>query len=597
MRFRSAGAAVCAALGLAGLADAQLTERVNLATGGAQAQNSAFVDALCTLSADGRCAAFQSYAANLVSGDTNAKVDIFVRDRLTAQTERVSVGPGGIQSNGDCWNPALSADGRFVAFEAASSTLVPGVGGVLRQIYLRDRLNAATELVSVSNGGIPAQANVYDASLSADGRWVAFRGNGLDPADLGQYFRIYLRDRQTAQTILVSRELPGATYDGHSSSPALSADGRCLCFVSDASTLVAGDSNGKSDVFVFDRLLGTTELVSDAGAGVPGNGHAISASISQDGRFVAFSSAASNLVAGDTNSRVDVFVRDRQSGQTSRVSLASGGGQSDADSLQPTLSAEGRWVAFVSQAHDLVPPDPTLICDVYLHDCWLGGTTRISVSSEGVLGDGPSLSAAISADGRYVAYRSDAANLVAGDTNGTQDVFVSDLRAAGFTRLCLPGIDGVRPCPCANPPAGADRGCENSAATGGAGLDAGGFAYLAQDSLAFTITGETSSATSILLQGDALVPAGVVFGQGVRCVGGALKRLYTKSAVAGALLVPDPGAGDARLSERSAALGDPLSGGATRYYLAYYRDPLVLGGCAATSTFNATPTGRVTWWP
>jgi hypothetical protein len=155
----------------------------------------------------------------------------------------------------------------------------------------------------------------------------------------------------------------------------------------------------------------------------------------------------------------------------------------------------------------------------------------------------------------------------------------------------------VSACPCSNPPAGSGRGCDNSSATGGAALSASGVAYLSIDSLVFATGGEKPSATSILLQGDAPIASGIVFGQGLRCAGGALKRLYTKTASAGSISAPDFGAGDPNVSTRSAQLGDTLQPGSTRWYLVYYRDPLVLGGCPAASTFNATQTGQIRWLP
>ena len=192
---------------------------------------------------------------------------------------------------------------------------------------------------------------------------------------------------------------------------------------------------------------------------------------------------------------------------------------------------------------------------------------------------------------------SSAADVVTGDTNGFGDVFIRDRSASGFTSLCDPGVNNVVACPCGNPPAGRTRGCDNSASTGGASLSASGIAYLSIDSLSFTTAGERASATSILLQGDASLPNGLVFGQGVRCASGTLKRLYVKVAASGSILAPDFNAGDPTVSARSNSLGDPILPGDTRYYLVYYRDPIVMGPCPASSTFNSTQTGAVTWWP
>ena len=163
------------------------------------------------------------------------------------------------------------------------------------------------------------------------------------------------------------------------------------------------------------------------------------------------------------------------------------------------------------------------------------------------------------------------------------------------TYLCDPGAGGVIACPCANPPAGAGRGCDNSSATGGATISGAGNNSLASPSVVFTTGGEKPTATTILLQGTASIAGGVAFGQGVRCTGGALKRLYVKNAVGGSITAP--GVGDADIPTQSATLGDPISAGTSRWYMAYYRDPIVLGGCAVLATFNATPTAEVLWNP
>jgi len=175
------------------------------------------------------------------------------------------------------------------------------------------------------------------------------------------------------------------------------------------------------------------------------------------------------------------------------------------------------------------------------------------------------------------------------------DATVMAIVPLAFTSLCDPGAGGVIPCPCANAPVNSGRGCNNSAATGGANLSGGGVAHLAADTLFFTTAGEKPTATSILMQGTASPANGVVYGQGVRCVGGSLKRLFVKAAVGGSILAPNFAGGDPSVSARSAAKGDTILAGQNRWYLVYYRDPTVLGGCPSSSTFNATQTGLVTW--
>jgi hypothetical protein len=269
----------------------------------------------------------------------------------------------------------------------------------------------------------------------------------------------------------------------------------------------------------------------------------------------------------------------------------------DAPSLYPSISLDGQSVTFSSAASGLVPNDSNGTWDVFVHDCLTGITERSSVGSGGTQGNLLSQSSTLSGDGRFVCFQSSASNLVAGDTNARDDTFLCDRILGGYESLCEPGSAGVIDCPCANPPSGSRRGCENSAATGGAALAVDGLASLAADTLLFTTSGQMPTATSILLQGDSVIPAGHVLGQGVRCVFGSIRRLYVKTAVAGSITAPDISAGDATVSARSAALGVPIVAVTTRWYTVYYRDPTVLGGCPASSTFNATQTFSIRWWP
>jgi hypothetical protein len=312
---------------------------------------------------------------------------------------------------------------------------------------------------------------------------------------------------------------------------------------------------------------------------------------------VTFSSAATNLVTGDTNGVYDVFVRDRLLNTTERVSVDSSGVPGNYASIDSVLSADGRTVAFLSVATNLVPGDSNAHEDVFVHDRQTGATERVSVSSAGVQANSSSYVPSISADGRYVAFDSLATNLVPGDTNAYGDVFVRDRQGGpAFTSLCDPG-SGVITCPCANPPSGPGRGCDNSSATGGAALSASGGTYLSSDTLVFTTNSERPTALSIVGQWTGVNANGVIFGMGVRCATGTLKRLYTKTAVGGSITAPSFGAGDPQVSVRSAALGDTILAGQSRWYLVYYRDPIVIGGCSPMSTFNATQTGRIDWSP
>ena len=228
------------------------------------------------------------------------------------------------------------------------------------------------------------------------------------------------------QTTRVSSAVSqGNSYSWH---PLISANGRYVVFNSNADNLVAGDTNGYDDVYVRDRLAGKTSCISVSSAGVQGNQGSDIGSISADGRYVTFTSYADNLVADDTNASDDVFVRDRVTGKTTRVSVSSTRAQgNNLGSFEAVISADGRYVAFRSFSDNLVTGDTNGEIDIFVRDRVTGTTKLVGVSSAGVQGNGyGSSEPTISADGRYVAFSSDADNLVAGDTNDTYDVFVRD---------------------------------------------------------------------------------------------------------------------------------------------------------------------------
>ena len=576
---------------------AQVTQRVSVDSGGVQGDS--FSQAP-SISAGGRYVAFGSGATNLAPGDTNGARDIFVRDRQLGTTERVSVDSGGVQGNSDSDFASISSDGRYVAFQSFATNLVPGDTNAVWDIFVRDRQLGTTERASVDSGGAQGNGDSIHPVISSNGRYVAFESHStnLVPGDTNSVTDIFVRDLQLGTTERVSVDSGGVQGNNDSFDPTISSDGRCVAFFSYATNLVPGDTNGGfADVFVRDRQLGTTECVSVDSGGAQGIGHSTHPSISSDGRYVAFESRCTTLVPGDTNGYPDIFVRDRRLGTTERVSVDSGGAQGNGPSYFPSTSSDGRYVAFESPASNFVPGDTNSVNDIFVRDRQLGTTERASVDSGGVEGSGESIQACISADGRYVTFASVASNLVSGDTNGSTDAFLHDRDATGFTSVCNPGADGVISCPCANPPSGPGRGCDNSAATGGATFAPDGVAYLSIDSLVFMTSAEKPTATSILLQGNAFAASGIVYGQGVRCVAGTLMHLFVKTAVAGSITAPDFTAGDPTVSARSAAKGDVIQPGESRYYLVYYRDPVVLGGCPASATFNATQTGQVTWWP
>jgi len=314
---------------------------------------------------------------------------------------------------------------------------------------------AVTTRISVSSSGTQAnaQCDFYNPSISADGRYVAFWSGAttLISGDTNGKADIFVHDLQTGAKTRASVSSTGAQANGESGYSSISADGRFVAFTSEATNLVTGDTNGMTDVFVRDRQAGITTRVSVAGDGTQGNAESgiNGIAISADGRYVSFTSYASNLVPDDTNTEADVFVHDLLTGATTRVSVSSDGTQSNYENgwSGSAISADGRYVVFSTYANNLVPGDTNGTDDVFIHDLQTGATTLVSVSSDGTQGNSSSDSGlAISADGRYVMFDSYASNLVPNDTNNVTDVFVHDQQTGATTRVSVnsDGTQGTR---------------------------------------------------------------------------------------------------------------------------------------------------------
>ncbi len=321
------------------------------------------------ISADGKHVAFSSDAANLVDGDVGGFFDVFVRDLETQETHRVSVGPGGMEAGAHSGRPSLSADGMVVAFESTAANLVDADTNNVKDIFVHDRVAGVTTRVSVRSGGAQAGGVSDSPVISADGRYVAFRSDAPDlvEGDTNGQSDIFVHDRLTGATVRVSVGASGQA-GGDSRYPAISADGRHVAFTSSAPDHVADDFNGVTDVFVRDLEALVTVRVSVGAGGLEANGYSFRSSISADGSRVAFESEATNLVAGDTNTRADIFVRDRAAGTTVRVSRTAAGAQSAGISGYPAISAGGHAVAFDSFADDLVAGDENKRVDIFVRD-------------------------------------------------------------------------------------------------------------------------------------------------------------------------------------------------------------------------------------
>jgi hypothetical protein len=485
---------------------------------------------------------YQSAATNLVAGDLNGKLDVFVRDRLLGVTLRASVLAGGAEGSGDSQRADVASNGRYVAFQSLASEFAPpDVNGV---------------------------------------------------AD------VFVKDLETGALVCASLDPLGLVGNGASGAPALSADGRFVAFQSAAATLVAGDDNGQFDVFVRDLANGALELVSKSTDGTLGNFGSQAPSISADGRIVAYSSLADNLVPNDSNHVFDVFARHLPLGQTVRVSVSTFGAQAFSSSQSSSITADGRFVVFQSQAWNLVPDDTNggplnTFSDVFVRDLAQNQTARLSVSESGQQATGgSSLHACAAPDGSRVAFATDAADLVANDLNGVRDWVV---RGCGGAPPPVPFCSGdgtAAPCPCGN--AGLPgRGCDNSMATGGARIQASGKASVSDDRLTLLVDGLTPAPSLIVFQGETDLAGGrgVPFGDGLRCAGGEIWRLVIAFASNGVLTHGYGVPGDAPISIAGHV---PPGGVHLRVYQAWYRNQ---ADFCTPAFFNLSSAVRVTWVP
>jgi Tol biopolymer transport system component len=413
----------------------------------AQANDASYTPAV---SAAGRWVVFSSDASNLVPGDFNHSRDVFLRDTQTGQIRRVSVSSRGQQGNADSYNPTISGDGRYVVFDSFASNLVAEDTNRQGDVFLYDRDNRSTTRVSVRYDGAQADAQSGFGVISRDGNVIAFESRATEimkglksPAT-----QLYAYDRATKTTDLVSAGFFGAPAGGGSGAISLSDDGRYVAFASGSADLVPYDVNQRDDIFVRDRQAGTTRRVSVNSVGGESNGISAEPAISGDGHYVAFESQATNLLGldptfqddpksiinpegkldtGDTNDVPDVFLHDMQTGATELVSVATNGAQANADSYAASISGDGRYVAFVSMATNLVPGDTNRVREVFVRDRTAHTTARVAMSDTGLQGNRLSVTPALSRDGSVVVFASDASNLVLGDTNVESDIFLRRL--------------------------------------------------------------------------------------------------------------------------------------------------------------------------
>jgi len=357
-------------------------------------------------------------------------------------SERASENSDDQQANNESWDPAISNDGRFVAFTSMASNLVPDDTNNSYDVFLYDRQEDTTTRVSEATSGAQGNGPSMNPAISGNGRFIAFETEATNLSvklDRNGNQDVYVHDRLRGTTNRVTINNDGKQADGYSFDPSISDDGRFVAFASSATNLsVKADRNDDVDVFVYDRRARTTNRVSVNTARKEGNGDSYEPAISASGRYVAFTSKARNLDDNDRNSESDIFVYDRNNQTTERVSVASSGQQANDRSWGPAISASGRVVAFVSSATNLVPDDTNSQVDAFVHDRGNGRTTVVSVSSDGTMGNGsvlPDEPVEISPNGALVIFVSFATNLISGDVNNAPDAFVHDRRTEATTRV------------------------------------------------------------------------------------------------------------------------------------------------------------------
>jgi Tol biopolymer transport system component len=350
---------------------------------------------------------------------------------------RVSVSTTGEQADGASETAVISGDGRYVAFTSFARNLTtPGKANFTPDVFLRDRVANTTELVSVGAGGVPGGAISVD-DISHDGRYVVFTSAAanLVANDFNGVSDVFIRDRVLGTTERVSVAGDESQAQQRSSDGSVTRDGRYVVFTSLAPLASQDGSFTNQDVYVRDRVAGTTELVSITRKGAEGGGQL--PSISDLGRFVSFTSKGKNLVKKDKNRKHDIFVRDLSKDKTERVSVSSKGDEAAKRSLEAQIAGQGRFVVFTSEAGNLVEKDKNKRIDVFVHDRKKDKTELVSVDSRGRNAGGPSISPSISANGRFVSFNS-APDLRKGGRNA--DALYLHDRSTGKTDPLVPEI-------------------------------------------------------------------------------------------------------------------------------------------------------------
>lgn len=372
------------------------------------------------VSAQGRFVAFSSRARIVEESANLAARQIFLRDMSTGSSTLLSRARGGGGGDGDSDWPSISSDGTRIVYSSGSTNLVCGDTNGYPDIFMYDAATGATTLISHAPNGDPANLDSHSPSISDDGTHVAFTSSSTNLVpDSGTFDGVYVYDIAAKTTQLVTHAPDGAPADYYGGyNPSISGDGRLVTYRSASSNLVSDDTNNHDDIFLYDTRSDTNQLINRTPNGGLANADSGPSVISTDGTRVAYYSYANNLVADDDpNFVADVFVYDIATESTVLISRATDGGPGNRDSFYPSISGDGSLVAYTSDSSDLVRKDPNGASDIFVHNIATGATRLVSRMSDGSPATGNSNRADVSADGTHIGYESDANNLAPRDAD------------------------------------------------------------------------------------------------------------------------------------------------------------------------------------
>lgn len=397
-----------------------------------------------SLSANGRYLLFKSTATNFVPGDTNGLADLFVRDSKTSLIRRVNTSSSGEQANGESGDFALSGSGRYVVFSSLATNLVPNDTNGVRDVFVKDLVSDSTVRVSMhSDGAQSVVDNEFEGmptSISADGRYVAFLTfERLLPRDNNIHNDIYVKDMVTGALDLVSTAGDESLANFRNHHPFISANGRYVVFASQGSNFVPEDTDIGLDVYIKDRVTRQIRLASATAAGVRANNVSEKPVVSADGRYVAFVSYSHDLALPFNAANPDVYIKDMQTGAVQRAQ-ADGNTLLGAIGTEPAISSDGRYLAFQLSFYSQATG---AMMRLYKRNLATGELTRLDRTSSGTMQiSGGIYAPSVSDDGRFVSGHSTNGNITLNDWNGLQDLFVYDRDYYMAQRAAL--NDGVR---------------------------------------------------------------------------------------------------------------------------------------------------------